>query len=295
MTFIFIMCKKLTFFILLILTWWLGFEGCQKTKPIQKPPADVIARVNEGVLTQWDLEMDIPEDQRSSITLEQKKDYVRRWIENEILYQEAKRKKIDQDNNLKWLIDRTVRSKIIEAFLEKEMGTRVKVSEDEAKQYYQKNKNTFRRKEEEVRLSHILVRNIAEAGLVAVRLQEGETFDMIAKQISLDDGTKERGGDMGYIPLSDLPPQFYREVTKLRIGEVSPPLRTDYGFDIIMVTDRKGKGSIKGYELVKDQIINSLILAKKKRELRNLLEELKKKAEVQTFGWASGVFPQEER
>ncbi|MCK4385721.1 MAG: peptidyl-prolyl cis-trans isomerase [candidate division Zixibacteria bacterium] len=285
------MYKKLTFLILLILFLFLGFEGCKK-KQIQKPEADVIARVNEGVLTERDLEMNIPEAQRNFITPEQKINYVRRWIENEILYQEAKRKKIDEDETVKWRTDQVVRSTIIQAFLEKELEERVKVSEDEAKQYYQKNKNMFRWEEDEVRISHILVKNIAEAGLVTVRLQDGESFDMIASQMSLDGGTKERGGDMGYVPLSSLPPQFYKEITKLGIGGVSAPIRTDYGFDIVMVTDRKEKGSIKEYELVGEEVTNSLILTKKKKELGDLFEELKKEAKVETFGWASDVFPQ---
>ncbi len=289
------MCKKLAFFNLLILTLFLSLGGCQKKEKIQTPSTEVIARVNDVVLTQRDLEMDIPEAQRSFITPEQKRDYVRRWIENEILHQQAKSKKIDQDDSVKWLIDRTVRSTIIEAFLEKELGARAKVTEEEAKQYYQKNKNRFRREEVEVRLSHILVRNIAEAGLVTVRMQGGESFDMIAKQMSLDEATKQKGGDMGIIPLSKLSPQFYEEVAKLEIREVSPPIQTDYGFEIIMVTDRKEKDSIIEYELVKDQITDFLILAKKKKELGNLLEELKKEAKVETFGWASGVFPQEKR
>ena len=289
------MYKKLTFFILLILTLFFGWGGCRKKEQTQKSPKDVIARVNEGVLTEKDLEMDIPEAQRGFITPQQKRDYVRAWIQNEILHQEAKRKRIDQDEAVKWRIDRAVRSTIIEAFLEKELGDRVKVSEDEAQQYYQKNKNAFRREEDEVRISHILVKNIAEAGLITVKLQDGESFETIAKDMSLDEATQEKGGDMGYVPLSDLPPDFYKAVTKLGIGGISTPIQTNYGIDIIMLTDRKEKGSIREYELVKDQVINSLIFTKKNRELGNLFEELKKEAKVETFGWASGVFPQDER
>jgi peptidyl-prolyl cis-trans isomerase C len=285
------MHRKLAFIILSILTLSSGFEGCQKKDQIEKPPRDVIARVDEEVLTEGDLEMDIPEAQRASLSLEQKRDYVRTWIEGEILYQEAKRKKIDQDEAAKWRMDRAVRNAIIESFLHKELEARATVSEEEARQYYQENKNMFAREEEEVRLSHILVRNVAEAGLVTVRMEGGESFDAIAKQLSLDAATKEQGGDMGYIPLSNLPPQFREAVTKLELGGVSPPIRTDYGFDIIMVKDRKERGSIREYELVKPQIINSLVVAKRRTEVGKILEELKKEADVTTFGWASGVFP----
>lgn len=281
------MYKKLTF--LVLLTFFLGLGGCQKKEESQKPASDVLARVNEEVLTETDLERDIPEDQRSFVTPEQKRGYVKGWIESEILYQEAKRKKIDQDENLKWLIDQTARNEVIQAFLEKELGARVAVSGEEAKQYYQEHKDEFKREEDEVRLSHILVKNIAEAGLVAVRMQGAESFDTLAKQMSLDGGSKERGGDMGYFPLSNLPPQFYEVVRKLKVGEISRPIQTDYGFDIVMVTDKKERGSIKEYELVEEEVTNSLILAKKKKELENLLKELKKTAKVQTFGWASGI------
>jgi parvulin-like peptidyl-prolyl isomerase len=284
------MYNRLIFFILLIFTLFLGFEGCKKKEQIQKPPKDMVARVNEEVLTERDLEMSIPEAQRGSITLEQKRDYVKGWIENEVLYQEAKRKRIDQDETIKWRIDQAVRSTIIEGFLEKELEARVKVSEDEAKQYYQENKDMFIREQDEVRISHILVKNIAEAGLIAVRLQEGESFDTLASQMSLDEGTKERGGDMGYVPLSNLPLNFYEAAIKLEVGEISPPIRTNYGFDIIMVTDRKEKGSIREYELVKDQATNSLLFTKEKKELGNLFEELKKEAKVQTLAGPPGFF-----
>ncbi len=289
------MRKKLAFVVLSIVVSSSGFQGCQKKEQIKKPPRDVIARVDEGVLTEWDLEMDIPEAQTASASLDQKREYVRMWIESEILYQEAKRKKIDRDEAARWRMDRAVRSSIIESFLWKELEDRVKVSDDEAREFYLKNRNMFTREEDEVRLSHILVKSIAEAGLVTVRMEGGESFDAIAKHLSLDAATKERGGDMGYIPLSNLPPQFYEAAAKLKPGAVSAPIRTDFGFDIITVTDRKEKGSIREYELVKGQVTNSLIVAKRKQEVENLLEELKKEAKVETFGWASGVFPQEKR
>lgn len=252
----------------------------------------MVARVDEEVLTEKDLEAILPEAQKSSISLEQKRDYVRRWIENQILYQEAKKKRIDQDENIKWRIDQAVRNIIIEGFLEKELQALVAVPEEEVKRTYQENKNMFKREQDEVRLSRILVKNIAEAGLVRVRMQGGESFDRVAKQMSLDEVTKEKGGDIGYVPLSNIPPPFYEAVTKLKIGELSTPIQTDYGFVIIMLTDRKEKDSIKEYEQVKEEITDSLTLTKREKELENLFNELKKSAKVETFGWASGVFPQ---
>jgi peptidyl-prolyl cis-trans isomerase C len=297
------MYKKFSLFILLILTLFLGFGGCKKKEQFQKPApsemppsaGEVIARVDDEVLTQKDLEAILAGAGGGFISPEQKRDYVKRWIEIQILYREAKRRKIDQDENIKWRIDQAVQSIIIEGFLEKVLKDKVKVSEEEVKQYYQENKNKFRREQEEVKISHILVKNIAEAGMVALRMQEGESFDQLAKQLSLDEGTKERGGDLGYVPLSNLPPQFYEAVTKLKIKEVSPPIRTDYGFDLVMVTDRKEKDSIKEYEQVKEEITDSLARTKQQNELENLFTELKKSANIQTFGWAAGITLDETR
>jgi parvulin-like peptidyl-prolyl isomerase len=294
------MYKKLAFFVLLILAIFLTFAGCKRKEQIQKPgqlgipqkEGEVIARVNEEVLTEKDLEAILPSAQNSSISLEQKREYVRRWIENEILYQEAKKKRIDEDENIKWRIDQAVQNIIIEGFLEKELQARIAVSEEEIRRTYQENKNMFKREQDEVRLSRILVKNVAEAGLVAVRMQGGESFDQVAKQMSLDEGTKERGGDIGYVPLSNIPPPFYEAVTKLKTGELSAPIQTDYGFVIIMLTDRKEKDSIKEYEQVKEEITDSLTLTKREKELENLFEELKKAAKVETFGWATGIFSQ---
>jgi peptidyl-prolyl cis-trans isomerase C len=297
------MYKKFSLFILLILILFLGLGGCKKRESSQKPAqsgvppsaGEIIARVNEEVLTEKDLEASLPEAEKGFISPEQKRDYVRRWIENQILYQKAKSEKIDQDENIKWRIDQIVRNIIIEGFLEKELKERVNVSEEEVKQYYRENKDKFRREQDEVRISHILVKNIAEAGLVGARMQGGESFDQIAKELSLDEGTKEKGGDIGYVPLSNLPPQFYEVVTKLKTKEISPPIQTDYGFDLVMVTDRKEKGSIKEYEEAKEEVTDSLTFAKQSKELEKLFNELKTSAKIQTFGWAAGISLDETR
>jgi len=287
-------------FIFLILSVGLSFGGCKKKEQSQKSaqlevspkPGEVIAQVNDVSLTERELEMSFPEAQRNPISPKQKKDYVKRWIENEIIYQEAKKRGIDQEENVKWRIDQAVRNIIIEGFLQKELEVRVKASEEEVKQYYQEHRNEFIRNQDEVKVSHILVKNVAEAGLVAVRIRGGESFGAVAKQMSQDEKTKGRGGDIGYVTLASFPSQFYRAIVNLGRGEISEPIQTEYGFEIITVTDRKEKGSIKEYEQVREEITNILILTKKKKELENLFQELKKEAKVQTFGWASGVVPE---
>ena len=112
--------------IILLLTLLFGVWGCGGEKASR--PKDSIACVGGECLTERDLEYRIPEAYREKITLEEKKGYVRSWIENEILYQEAKNERFDQDKRIQSLLNQRIRETIVQEFVEAKLKDKIRIS-----------------------------------------------------------------------------------------------------------------------------------------------------------------------
>jgi len=220
---------------------------------------------------------------------------VKRWIRNEILYQEAKRQKLDQDKKIKSLIKQGIKDILIKEFIEEKLKNKIKVTEEEARTYYQQNRHMFVWEDDYVRISHIFTQGLAGATLADLLLKEGNKFGDVALRMSEDETNKKNGGDLGFVRIQDLLPEIAEFALKLKVGEISPPIPTSYGYEIIRVTDRRQKGSPQEFEWAKQEIINTLTLQYRQREIENILRGLQEKVEIETFGWASDITPLETR
>jgi peptidyl-prolyl cis-trans isomerase C len=138
------------------------------------------------------------------------------------------------------------------------------VYEDEAK----KLKET-----ERVRARHILVASEKEANVIEEKLAKGEKFEALAKQFSLD-GSKDYGGDLGYFSAPEMVPAFSKAAFALKKDEISKPVKTDFGWHIIRLEDRK-QGAAQPYDQVKGAIRNVLVRQKVQAKLASLKDVAK--------------------
>lgn len=120
----------------------------------------------------------------------------------------------------------------------------VKVTEDELKQYYNQYKP-------QIRASHILVKDEKTAQEIKAKLDKGEDFAKLAKEYSQDTGSAQNGGDLGWFGPGKMVKEFEDAAYALNVGQVSQPVKTEYGYHIIKVTDKKKKPS---YEQMKEEI-----------------------------------------
>ena len=91
----------------------------------------------------------------------------------------------------------------------------------------------------EIKASHILVKDEATAKKVKEELGQGKSFEELAKQYSEDTPSKEKGGDLGFFEHGKMVKEFEDAAYKLKKDEVSEPVKTQFGYHIIKVTDIK--------------------------------------------------------
>jgi peptidyl-prolyl cis-trans isomerase C len=162
---------------------------------------------------------------------------------------------------------------------------RPQVTEEEIKAAYDEEAAKLAQTER-VRARHILVGTEKEAKDILARIDKGEKFEDLAKQYSLD-GSKDYGGDLGYFTAPEMVPEFSKAAFALNTGETSQPVKTDFGWHIIRLEDRK-MGAAQPYDQVKPAI-RSVLLGKKLQQVIAGLrgaskiefvdEDLKKRAE----------------
>ena len=181
-----------------------------------------------------------------------------------------------------------VRERLLRDKVYKRVTDSVKVSEDEIKQYYEKNKANFSQPAtRDVR--HILVKTKSRADELYAQLQAGATFAQVGRRFSTDTATAMAGGKLPVTKGSTVPP-FDKAAFSLKTGEVSRPVKTTYGWHII-----KADGPVKEEKMtpladVHDDIRTQLQNEKKNEALRDWLERLKEKYESRTV-YANGFAP----
>ena len=105
-------------------------------------------------------------------------------------------------------------------------------------------------------------------------------IEEIAKKESLDKASAANGGDIGYFSRGQLVPEFERAAAALKVGEVSAPVKTSYGYHIIKVTDKKA-GPVLEFDRVKDIIAQRLSGEKQKAAFDSYIEGLRKNYKVE--------------
>ena len=169
------------------------------------------------------------------------------------------------------------------------------IKDDEINKYYE---NEVRG---DIKASHILIKPdvedgatdeekqaaeekaLAEAKDVIKRLDNGEKFEDLAKELS-DDGSASEGGDLGYFSKGKMVDEFEDAVVKLEKGKyTTEPVKTEYGYHIILKVDQKAKPKL---DSIKDEIIDNLVTDKLNSDatLRyKALYEVRKEAKLEIY------------
>jgi peptidyl-prolyl cis-trans isomerase C len=255
-------------------------SGCSKNSSSEAPASasdPVIARVNGVDIKQSDLalaEEDVGADMQAA-SPEAKREHLISYLADIIMVTQAADKKNLADNpdfkrRLAFL-----RSKLLMGY-ELQQEAKTALTDEALKQTYDEAVKSMSG-QEEVRARHILVEGEDEAKAILEQLKGGADFAKLAKEKSKDPGAAE-GGDLGYFTKDQMVPEFADVAFKMYPGQLSNPVKTQFGWHVIKVEDKRIKQPPE-FEKVKDQI--EAYLARKAQS--DFIAKLRQSAKVERF------------
>jgi peptidyl-prolyl cis-trans isomerase C len=260
-------------------------SGCSKNSSSEAPASStsdpVIARVNGVDIKQSDLalaEEDVGADMQAA-SPEAKREHLISYLADIIMVTQAADKKNLADNpdfkrRLAFL-----RSKLLMGY-ELQQEAKTALTDEALKQTYDEAVKSMSG-QEEVRARHILVEGEDEAKAILEQLKGGADFAKLAKEKSKDPGAAE-GGDLGYFTKDQMVPEFADVAFKMYPGQLSNPVKTQFGWHVIKVEDKRIKQPPE-FEKVKDQI--EAYLARKAQS--DFITKLRQSAKVERLDKAA--------
>ncbi|WP_368489145.1 peptidylprolyl isomerase [Clostridium sp. BJN0013] len=157
----------------------------------------------------------------------------------------------------------------------------IKITDKEIEDYYNSNKSKFTEQPNKMHLAHILVKTEDEAKKVKKRLDDGEDFAKVAKEVSQDAATKDNGGDLGDVNYNDsgFDADFMAGALALKEGTISEPVKSSFGYHIIKCI-KKEEYPVKALSAVKDQIKTQLESDKKNSLVSEKIQQWKKASTI---------------
>jgi peptidyl-prolyl cis-trans isomerase C len=220
---------------------------------------------------------------------DRKRQFVENIILNDLLFGEAQKAGYDKDPEIEKQVAE-MRKRLVVQRLMKEYQKPPVISDEEAKKYYDDNTGLF--SATQIKASHILVKDEDAARKLHAELKADKSkFADKAKELSIDKTSGAKGGDLGKFGQGRMVPEFERAAFALKAGEMSEPVKTQYGWHVILVNERE-EGERKPFDQVKEQIKTTLRNKQLQDNVQAKFESLKKAANVQIDeGALAGVTP----
>ena len=159
--------------------------------------------------------------------------------------------------------------------LEEDIRKGIKVSDADTKKYYDEHQNKYGARPR-VFARQIMLTTEPEAKSVADKIKKGGNFEDLAKQLSKDQETAPKGGDIGLVTPGKLDPALEKAVFSLKEGETSPIVKTAKGF-YILKAERVASSKEKSYEEMKKSIENLIMREKVNKAVSDLKVEVNEK------------------
>ncbi len=202
------------------------------------------------------------------------KDNVLRGVASEhIIDKEAEKSGIQNSSEVKDRVAEAKKQIVIQEFLKQKAKTLV-TDKELQEAYAERTKNP----EEEIHARHILVKTKEEANAIEKKLRNGGNFEQIAKEESEDKSSGAAGGDLGWFTADKMVPEFSKAAFALKKGEVSAPVKTDFGWHIIKLEDRR-KVTPPTFSEMKDHLAQEL----GNKAIGDYINSLMKKARVTVY------------
>jgi peptidyl-prolyl cis-trans isomerase C len=226
--------------------------------PVALAQDQVVATVNGRPITEADVrlaESEIGNDLGTLPVEQRRRVLVEYLIENALFAEAGEKEKLDTGQSFDERMRYWQRRALRDAYFDR--SVKGSVSDAEARQFYDA-QVAATPPQEEVRTRHILVETEEQAKEIYEKIAHGEDFGKMARQFSKDPGSKDEGGDLGYFGRGRMVPQFEEAAFKLTKGDVSLPVKSQFGWHLIKLEDKRQR-SAPPFDQIKDRITAALI------------------------------------
>lgn len=205
------------------------------------------------------------------------------WLENELLYAEAKRRGITKEPKAKFIAE-LMKKKVFSQELTSRVRDAVKISDEKALTYYEENKETDLRIKQPgyLSFSHIRTKTLEEAQAVLERIKAGEDISALAKELSVHLDARRGGVARRYmyeIVEKRFGTKFFEALVAAKEGELMGPIKIkDNAYEVARLDGKIEPKPPLLFEKVKDQIKSLLERTEKANAFKSLLDSLKKEA-----------------
>jgi peptidyl-prolyl cis-trans isomerase SurA len=168
--------------------------------------------------------------------------------DEEKFQRELTKEGLTEDDLLERYREEARRELLYTRLIQREIYSKIEVSGADAEKYFMEHKSELPPKSDRVELAHVFIAlrpDPEEMKAAQIKLKEierrvaaGDSFAAIARALSDDASGRERGGDLGWMAPGDLDPRLMEAIGKLAVGEISDPMQTSQGVEILRVADR---------------------------------------------------------
>jgi len=220
----------------------------------------VLATVNGVEITERDIEIaraEIGEQIANMPAEESRRNLLLYVIENQLLAEAAKKEKVAEDDAAKEVMEYYRRRALHDLYYDRKI--RQAVSMETAKKTYDEQVKKIESKPE-VSARHILVKTEEDALDIIERLNRGSDFAELAKEKSTGPSGAQ-GGDLGYFSKGQMVPEFDKVVFELKKGDISEPVKTQFGWHVIKIEDKRDSKP-PAFDTVKGRLIAGMVSQK---------------------------------
>jgi len=274
--------KKRSVSVVIVLLLALG--SCFRSKETSETGERIYASVNGANLTESEFRALVPPEFFDRITPVHKKEIVREWVNNEMLYQEALRLNIDKEPEIARILKKSRRDLLSAEILERKMADVQVPGDDELKRYYDEHSDYFILPSDEYKVRFALFDNMKDAKDFYDQVKRGASFSDLAIKESKDP-TAQTGGILGTVNEELVEPAIWEAVVstfeRLGLTKISSPFSVIDGFGIVIVDEVYERGTLKPFESVRDHVLDYYMIEKREEAKQSLLLQLMKQAKIE--------------
>ncbi len=169
----------------------------------------------------------------------------------------------------------------VQLIIKQAVDKQITVNQAQITDFFNKNRAMYNTPAQ-VRARHILVKTKAEADAVEAKLRSGADFATLAKQLSMDPGSKAQGGELGWFSANQMVKPFSDTAFSLNVGQVSQPVNTPFGWHVIQVEGKRPAHQATLAEAT-PKIRDSLVQQQEASQGAPFIQQLRTKANIQVY------------